>query len=239
MSELWIFLHHCAQVKNFNQWAKLLSGRSQRWAPMLVAIARTWTRDNHTYHTIHCITLHYITYIYVCKKALKTIFAETLYTMAGFTMPEIVHHLSLVVQTFIYKIVKNQVAFGGAQLEHHRPHESLKCYHLVMAHFVRENLKMFRDGDQASYPNSKSSRKKTRHLVIWLTWTPIYDSSYYLNRHWNTWKNSETKRWPTGTNNCTPELLSLSSFGFPKMRCPWKSSGVLRERNKTIHDDFF
>ena len=132
------FLHHCAQVKNFNQWAKLLSGRSQRWAPMLVAIARTWTRDNHTYHTIHYITLsyitlHYIRYIYVCKKVY-------------FTMPEIVHHLSLVVQTFIYKIVKNQVAFGGAQLEHHRPHESLKCYHLVMPHFVRENLKMFRDG---------------------------------------------------------------------------------------------
>lgn len=27
-------------------------------------------------------------------------------------MPEIVYHLSLVVQTFIHKIVKNQVAFG-------------------------------------------------------------------------------------------------------------------------------
>ena len=68
----------------------------------------------------------------------------------------------------------------------------------------------------------------TIHHIIWNA----------IETPWNAWTNSETKRWPTGTNNYTPELLSLSSFGFPKMRCPWKSPGFLRERNRTIHDDF-
>ena len=100
-------------------------------------------------HTTPYITLHYTIYTLDTFTYAKKRWKPSLRKFY-FTMPEIVYHLSLVVQTFIYKMVKNQVAFGGAQLEHHQPHESLKCYHLVMPHFVRENLKMFRDGDQAS-----------------------------------------------------------------------------------------
>ena len=175
-------------------------------------------------HTLHYTTFDTFTY---AKKRWKPSLRKFY-----FTMPEIVYHLSLVVQTFIYKIVKNQVAFGGAQLEHHQPHESLKCYHLVMPHFVRENLKMFRDWDQASYPNSKSSRKKypasgylvklngsyTIHHIIWNA----------IETPWNAWTNSETKRWPTGTNNFTPETSESFQFRVPQNEVPLKITRFLK-----------